>query len=336
MTYGKEKELLRVENLKVSFPGPGKDIQVIEDVSFNLHKGEVLGIVGESGCGKSVTAEAILQLLDKDTTRYSGKILLKGLDLLELSDREMTKIRGNEISMIFQDPMSSLNPVQTIGKQIAEAIRIHQDVSKREAKKRSIDLLRRIGIPSPEERYKQYPHEISGGMRQRVMIAMALSCLPSLLIADEPTTALDVTIQAQILNLISKFQKDLQMGVILITHDFGVVANYCTKVAVMYLGQIIEQTDVNTLFSNPLHPYTNGLINSIPKLDEDRQKELLSIKGAVPSLAQTPKGCRFASRCEFVTDRCLEEVPTLETLKNGHQIRCWNYNDIRKAEAVYV
>jgi len=336
MTYGKEQELLRVENLKVSFPGPGKDIQVIEDVSFNLHKGEVLGIVGESGCGKSVTAEAILQLLDKDTTRYSGKIFLKGLDLLELSDREMTKIRGNEISMVFQDPMSSLNPVQTIGKQIAEAIRIHQDVSKREAKKRSIDLLRRIGIPSAEERYKQYPHEISGGMRQRVMIAMALSCLPSLLIADEPTTALDVTIQAQILNLISKFQKDLQMGVILITHDFGVVANYCTKVAVMYLGQIIEQTDVNTLFSNPLHPYTNGLINSIPKLDEDRQKELLSIKGAVPSLAQIPKGCRFASRCEFATGRCLEEVPTLETLKNGHQIRCWNYNDIRKAEVAYV
>lgn len=328
--------LLKIENLKVSFDGFNGNVFAVDDVSLDVNQGEVLGIVGESGCGKSVTAEAILQLLDRNSTNYAGRILLEGKNLLELSEKEMENIRGNEIAMIFQDPMSSLNPVIPIGKQIAEAIRVHQKVSKKEANQRAVKLLESTGIPSPEQRAKEYPHEISGGMRQRVMIAMALSCQPKLLVADEPTTALDVTIQAQILELILKFQQEHQMGIVFITHDFGVVANICTKVAVMYLGQVVEHTDVETLFSKPLHPYTIGLMESVPNIDGDRTQELPTISGAVPSLTQIPDGCRFAPRCKFATEKCLKFVPSLESVREGHQVRCWNYVEIEKGVSQYV
>ncbi|MGB3565612.1 MAG: ABC transporter ATP-binding protein, partial [Priestia megaterium] len=262
--------LLKLEDLQVTFTTYSGEVTAVDNVSLQLNKGEVLGIVGESGSGKSVTSESILQLLDEDLTSYDGKILFEGKNLLDMSSKQIQKLRGNEISMIFQDPMSSLNPVMPIGKQIAEVIRLHQKVSKKEAQKKVVELLRLTGIPSPEQRAKEYPHEISGGMRQRIMIAMALACEPKLLIADEPTTALDVTIQAQILDLMMDLKDKLNMGVLFITHDLGVVANICTKVAVMYLGQVMEETDVKTLFSKPLHPYTMGLIKSVPHLDGDR------------------------------------------------------------------
>lgn len=331
-----KQPLLKIENLKVDFSTFNGNVSAVDGVSLEVNQGEVLGIVGESGCGKSVTAEAILQLLDRESTSFRGSILLNGRNLLDCNEKEIEQIRGNEISMIFQDPMSSLNPVIKIGKQIAEAIRIHQNVSKKEARIRAVELLELTGIPSPEQRAKEYPHEISGGMRQRVMIAMALSCQPKLLIADEPTTALDVTIQAQILDLMLKFQKELNMGIILITHDFGVVANICTKIAVMYLGQVIEETDVNNLFSNPLHPYTIGLIESVPKLDGDRKKELPTIQGVVPSLTQIPKGCRFAERCKFASEKCSQSMPFLEEVEENHRVRCWNYKSVLKGELQYV
>lgn len=333
----KEKQpLLKIKNLKTTFSTYKGELSAVDGVSLEVNEGEVLGIVGESGCGKSVTAESILQLLDENTTRYDGEIVFNGKNLLNCSNRELEEIRGNEISMIFQDPMSSLNPVMTIGKQIAESVRIHQKLSKKESMEKAVELLRLTGIPSPEQRVKEYPHEISGGMRQRVMIAMALSCQPKLLIADEPTTALDVTIQEQILKLMLQFQKELNMGIVLITHDFGVVANYCTKVAVMYLGQVIEETDVKSLFSRPLHPYTVGLINSVPQLDGDRTKELATIKGVVPALTQIPKGCRFAPRCPLATEKCLEEMPNLESAKENHQVRCWHYEKVLEGELQYV
>ncbi|PKG22217.1 ABC transporter ATP-binding protein [Niallia nealsonii] len=331
-----KQPLLKIEDLKVNFSTFNGELSAIDGVSLELNTGEVLGIVGESGCGKSVTAEAILQLLDENISTYDGKILFNGANLLDYSSKEIEKLRGNEISMIFQDPMSSLNPVIPIGKQIAESIIIHQKISKKEAYKKAIELLELTGIPSPVQRAKEYPHEISGGMRQRVMIAIALACQPKLLIADEPTTALDVTIQSQILDLMMKFQKELNMGIILITHDFGVVANICTKVAVMYLGQVIEETDVNTLFSKPLHPYTFGLMESVPQLDGDRSQELSTIAGSVPSLYQIPKGCRFAPRCKYATEKCHVSMPILEQAKSNHKVRCWHYEKISERKTVYA
>ena len=270
-----------------------------------------------------MTSQSILRLFDeKYTAQYQGRILFKGRDLLKIPMKEMQDIRGHEISMVFQDALSSLNPVFTVGEQIMETILIHQNVRKEEAKKRSIEMLRLVGIPAPEQRFSQYPHELSGGMRQRVMIAIALSCCPNLLIADEPTTALDVTIQAQIMELIVKLNRQMDMGVILITHDLAVVAETCSRVAVMYLGQIVEEADVEHIFDNPLHPYTRGLIQSIPQLEGVRQKRLYMIKGMVPLLSQIPEGCRFAPRCEFATDECRKCMPKLTEVGEGHRVRC--------------
>ena len=317
------EKILEVQELTTMFRTERGIMKAVDGVSFHVNKGEILGIVGESGCGKSVTSQSILRLFDeKYTAQYQGKILFKGRDLLKIPMKEMQDIRGHEISMVFQDALSSLNPVFTVGEQIMETILIHQNVRKEEAKKRSIEMLRLVGIPAPEQRFSQYPHELSGGMRQRVMIAIALSCCPNLLIADEPTTALDVTIQAQIMELIVKLNRQMDMGVILITHDLAVVAETCSRVAVMYLGQIVEEADVEHIFDNPLHPYTRGLIQSIPQLEGVRQKRLYMIKGMVPLLSQIPEGCRFAPRCEFATDECRKCMPRLTEAGEGHRVRC--------------
>ncbi len=317
------EKILEVQELTTMFRTERGIMKAVDGVSFHVNKGEILGIVGESGCGKSVTSQSILRLFDeKYTAQYQGRILFKGRDLLKIPMKEMQDIRGHEISMVFQDALSSLNPVFTVGEQIMETILIHQNVRKEEAKKRSVEMLRLVGIPAPEQRFSQYPHELSGGMRQRVMIAIALSCCPNLLIADEPTTALDVTIQAQIMELIVKLNRQMDMGVILITHDLAVVAETCSRVAVMYLGQIVEEADVEHIFDNPLHPYTRGLIQSIPQLEGVRQKRLYMIKGMVPLLSQIPEGCRFAPRCEFATDECRKCMPRLTEAGEGHRVRC--------------
>lgn len=321
--------LLEVVNLKVHFDTEDQKVTAIDDVSFTVNKGEIVGLVGESGCGKSVTSEAILRLLDEKHTHYEGEIRFKGKNLLALSPKEMRKIRGNDIAMIFQDPMSSLNPVYTIGNQIQEALRLHQKISKAEAREKAIEMLKLTGIPAPEKRIDEYPHQLSGGMRQRVMIAMALSCNPSLLIADEPTTALDVTTQAQILDLIKDLKDKFDMGTIMITHDLGVVAELCSKVVVMYLGQVIEEADVLSIFEKPLHPYTQGLLKSIPRTERNQNEKLYVIKGKVPALNQIPTGCRFAPRCDFATEKCLTSAPALESYGN-RKIRCWNYQQIQE------
>ncbi|WP_080835342.1 ABC transporter ATP-binding protein [Cohnella massiliensis] len=318
--------LLELKDLKTTFSTESGPVTVVSGVSFKVMPGETLGVVGESGCGKSVTSESIMRLLDEKTTRYGGEIRYKKRNLLALSDEEMRDIRGNEISMIFQDPMTSLNPVYTIGDQIAESIVIHQKLGKREAMEKAVEMLRLTGIPSPEKRIREYPHELSGGMRQRAMIAIALACKPSLLIADEPTTALDVTIQSQILELIQELKREINMSVILITHDLGVVAEVCTRVIVMYLGEIVEEATVADLFANPLHPYTKGLLKSVPSLEGDRSQKLYVIRGTVPPLTQVPSGCRFAPRCEYATDRCRESAP--ELTGSAHKVRCWNYESI--------
>lgn len=317
------EKILEVQELTTMFRTERGIMKAVDGVSFHVNKGEILGIVGESGCGKSVTSQSILRLFDeKYTAQYQGRILFKGRDLLKIPMKEMQDIRGHEISMVFQDALSSLNPVFTVGEQIMETILIHQNVRKEEAKKRSVEMLRLVGIPAPEQRFSQYPHELSGGMRQRVMIAIALSCCPKLLIADEPTTALDVTIQAQIMELIVKLNRQMDMGVILITHDLAVVAETCSRVAVMYLGQIVEEADVEHIFDDPLHPYTRGLIQSIPQLEGVRQKRLYMIKGMVPLLSQIPEGCRFAPRCEFATDECRRCMPKLTEVGERHRVRC--------------
>ncbi|WP_462412702.1 ABC transporter ATP-binding protein [Neobacillus sp. Marseille-QA0830] len=330
-----EQPLLEINNLKTHFNTERGRVTAVDGISFAVKKGEILGVVGESGCGKSVTAQSILRLFDeKYTASYDGEIKLQGEDLLKLSKAEMEKIRGNELSMIFQDPLSSLNPVFTIGFQLMETIRIHQKRTKKEAHQMAIDLLRMTGIPSPEKRVNEYPHQLSGGMRQRVMIAMALACKPKLLIADEPTTALDVTIQAQILDLMLELNEELGMAVVFITHDLGVVAEICTRVVVMYLGQVVEEANVEDLFTTPLHPYTKGLMKSIPQMDGDRSKKLNVIGGTVPALDAVPKGCRFASRCEFANDLCREKAPDLELHEENHKVRCWHYAAIAGKEAV--
>lgn len=323
--------LLEVQQLKTHFHTERGKVTAVNGVSFSVEQGEIIGIVGESGCGKSVMSQSIIRLLDHtDDISYEGEVKLDGRDLLKLSTKEMRKVRGNDIAIIFQDPLTSLNPVYTVGEQIAEAVRLHQGLSKKDARQKAIDILRLTGIPSPEVRVDDYPHELSGGMQQRAMIAMALSCEPRLLIADEPTTALDVTIQAQILELIVELNRRLGMGVLFITHDLGVVAEICTGVKVMYLGQIVEETTTDRLFEAPLHPYTQGLIASIPRMDRDRQEKLHVIEGSVPSLTNVPQGCRFSTRCPFADDKCREQEPPMTRHRDDHGVKCWHYESIAK------
>ena len=322
----REEVLLEVRNLKTTFFTEDGAIPAVDGVSFAINSGETLGIVGESGCGKSVTSLSIMRLIPSPPGRImGGEIVFEGKDLLKITKEEMRTIRGNRISMIFQEPMTSLNPVLTVGRQIMEAITLHQRANRREARSRTVDILRRVGIPSPERRISDYPHQMSGGMRQRVMIAMALSCNSRLLIADEPTTALDVTIQAQILDLIKGLKEELGMGVILITHDLGVVADLVARVVVMYAGKIVEGADTLSIFKNPKHPYTVGLMESIPKLHEDRAR-LQVIEGNVPDPFDMPVGCRFHPRCARVKEICSIEEPGLVEVETGHQVRCWCYN----------
>ena len=304
--------------------GPKKEkIRAIDGVSFYVCRGEMVGIVGESGCGKSVTSQSIMRLYDeKEEVSYSGTVRFEGENLMEIPYKEMDKIRGNRIAMIFQDALSSLNPVYTVGNQVVEAICIHQNVAKKEAWQKAVEMLMKVGISEPEKRMRQYPHELSGGMRQRVMIAIALCCKPDLLIADEPTTALDVTVQAQIMDLIQQLKEEENMGVILITHDMAVVAENCDRVIVMYLGQMVEEASVTDIFEHPLHPYTVGLIQSIPQMTTDSEQELFMIKGSLPLLTQIKKGCRFASRCPYATDKCREEEPELQKTGENHSVRC--------------
>jgi peptide/nickel transport system ATP-binding protein len=320
--------LLQVNHLKTHFHTERGRVTAVNDISFTVNKGEIIGIVGESGCGKSVMSQSIVRLLEHtDPVEYEGEVVFEGQDLLALPLKKMQKIRGNDISIIFQDPLTSLNPVYTIGNQIIEVLRYHQKLSKKEAREKAIDMLRLTGIPSPETRIDDYPHELSGGMQQRAMIAMALACRPKLLIADEPTTALDVTIQAQILDLIVDLNEQLGMGVLFITHDLGVVADVCTSVKVMYLGQIIEESPTDGLFEKPLHPYTQGLIQSIPQLDGDRHAPLHVIEGTVPSLSNVPVGCNFAARCPFATDKCRAQEPPMIDVAEGRRVQCWLYEE---------
>lgn len=318
--------VLEVRNLQTSFSTDKGEVRAVDGVSFDVPKGKTIGIVGESGSGKSITSLSILRLLAENGKIKGGEIRYKGEDLTKVSEKRMRELRGNEISMIFQEPMTSLNPVYTVGQQISEALISHQGMNKKQAMVRSVELLKLVGIPSPEKRVKAYPFELSGGMRQRVMIAMSLACDPEILIADEPTTALDVTIQAQILELIKELQERLGMSVIFITHDLGVVAETCDYVAVMYAGQVVEYSDIRTLFKQPKHPYSIGLLNSLPRHDIDQEK-LVPIKGNVPSPHEMPTGCRFAPRCPAATDLCRAKMPELMTDDSGNQIRCWIYSD---------
>jgi oligopeptide/dipeptide ABC transporter ATP-binding protein len=315
--------LLRVDDLRVSFATEDGVVQAVDGVSFELAAGEILAIVGESGCGKSVTAQTLTGLTRAPNARITGSVSYRGRELNGLDDDELRDVRGEEIAMVFQDPMCSLNPVYRIGDQITEMIHAHRDVSKDEASSRAVDLLRSVGIPNPERRMRSYPHEFSGGMRQRVMIAMALSLEPKVLIADEPTTALDVTVQAQILRLIDQLNRDRDLAVILITHDLGVVAEVADRVVVMYAGQIVEDATLDEIFYDPQHPYTWGLLGSLTRLDQPRIGRLPQITGQPPSLLDPPPGCRFAPRCRHVFEKC-DELPPLEPRAGGtHLDRCW-------------
>ena len=318
------KPLLEVKNLKTWFYTPDGIVKAVNGVSFTLNEGEALGLVGESGCGKSVSAMSLMRLIPTPPGRIvEGEVIFDGRDLIKLNDEGIRRIRGNDIAMIFQDPMTSLNPVLTIGRQIGEALELHKGMNGDQARKRTIELLELVGIPSAKSRHDDYPHQFSGGMRQRVMIAMALSCDPKLLIADEPTTALDVTIQAQILDLIMQLRKELGMAVIMITHDLGVVAGVADKINVMYAGYIVESAPAEDLFSKPRHPYTLGLLRSIPRIDEPRKEKLIPIEGLPPDLIDAPVGCPFVPRCTYKVDRCVEENPSLEPVEPGHSIACW-------------
>ena len=316
--------LLEVRNLKVEFRTRKQALTAIHDVSFDVFPATTLGIVGESGCGKSVTATSLLRLLPMETSRVcpGSVVRLHGKDLLEMSDREFRQIRGNTISMLFQDPMTALNPVYTIGDQLIEMLTAHRHMKRSEAFERGVEMLEKMGIPSPRQRMKEYPHQLSGGMRQRVMIAMALSCDPELLIADEPTTALDVTIQAQILELMGKLKEQFHTAIMLITHDMGVIAEMADEVMVMYAGEVVEYAPVTELFDHPRHPYTQGLLRSIPRLDQDAQ-ELYTIEGTVPGLNEMPEGCRFAGRCPYATEHCRASAPPLREAAPGIKVRCW-------------
>ena len=320
------QHLLSIENLQTHFATDEGVVRAVEGVSFHIDSGETVGIVGESGCGKSVTAMSILRLIPEPPGRIAGRIMFQGRNLLEQPDAEMRKIRGKDISMIFQEPMTSLNPVLSVGRQIGETLRLHEGLSQADAEKRSIEMLRFVGIPVPERRVKEYPHQLSGGMRQRVMIAMALACNPQLLIADEPTTALDVTIQAQILDLMRDLKTRVGAAIMLITHDLGVVAEMAERVVVMYAGRKVEEGSAVAIFGNPLHPYTRGLLGSVPKLGsslhETGRSKLTEIGGQVPSLREKMVGCPFAGRCPWVTDLCREVAPAVEAKSPGHYAAC--------------
>lgn len=320
-----EKYLLEVKNLRTGFPSNGTLIVPVDGVSFHVGYEETLAVVGESGCGKSVTSMSVLRLIHKQNGKIlSGEILFDGKNILDYAEKEMCKIRGKEISMIFQEPMTSLNPLFTVGEQIREALKLHMKMTGEQANQRVLELLQLVEIPSAKERMNQYPHELSGGMRQRVMIAMALACNPRLLIADEPTTALDVTIQAQILDLLNKLKSELGMSIMLITHDLGVVAETAQRVMVMYAGTVVECADVKALFKNPKHPYTIGLLNSLPDLEKE-QDELPIIRGTVPDLAHLHKGCRFAPRCDYAKDICWQREPDVYGTEK-HSVKCFQYS----------
>ncbi|KLU66949.1 oligopeptide transport ATP-binding protein OppD [Desulfosporosinus acididurans] len=314
--------LLEVKNLTTEFKLKRGIVKAVDDISFTIDKGEILAIVGESGSGKSVTSLSIMGLLQKPGKVTGGQIFYKSQDLSTLSKKELQKLRGNQISMIFQEPMTSLNPVWRIKDQIMESIMLHMKLSKKDALARTIEILETVGIPSAAQRANDYPHQMSGGMRQRVMTAMALACNPELLIADEPTTALDVTIQAQILELLYRMREKFHMAVMLITHDLGVVSEAADRVIVMYCGKIMEEADVRTLFNNPMHPYTIGLLKSIPQIDNDSDERLYMIKGMVPNPLNMPKGCPFSDRCEQSMERCTQEMPQLQDI-DGHKVRCF-------------
>lgn len=323
---GKE-HLISVQQLNVEFRTPKKEyVRAVKDIQFSIKKGETLAIVGESGSGKSVTSLSIMRLLSKNNSRIQGKVLFQGKNVLDLSEKEMRAIRGRHISMIFQEPMTSLNPIHKIGRQIGEVIALHENLPKEEVRKKTIEMLKKVGIPRAEIIVDEYPHQLSGGMRQRVMIAMAMACNPSLLIADEPTTALDVTIQAQILDLMNDLKKNSQTAILLITHDLGVVAEMSDRVMVMYYGQIVEEADVKTLFRDPKHPYTIGLIQSIPSLTGE-QTRLQPIEGNVPNLGEVKTGCAFYSRCQHAQSRCQKEEPPLIHKGENHVVRCWLYKE---------
>lgn len=315
--------LLKIEDLQTHFFTDWGKVAAVDGVHIHVRKGEILGIVGESGCGKSMTSLSVMRLIPSPPGRIvGGSIRFKGEDLTKATERRMKQIRGNEIAMIFQEPMTSLNPVYTNGNQISEAVRLHRKMSRKEARRHTVEMLRKVGIPRPEQIVDEYPHQLSGGMRQRVMIAMAMSCDPELLIADEPTTALDVTIQAQILDLMKQLNEASGTAIMMITHDLGIVADMCDRIVVMYAGKVVEEGGVRDILKNPQHPYTKGLIQSVPRM-EVQQDRLYSIPGNVPDPRAMPEGCRFAPRCEFVKERCRTETPELIQLSEGRQCRCW-------------
>jgi oligopeptide/dipeptide ABC transporter ATP-binding protein len=314
--------LLKVENLRVEFGSPASPVVVVDDVSFEIEAGGAVGIVGESGSGKSITSLSIMRLVPELCRISAGRVLFEGTDLLKLPLAGMPEIRGRDIAMIFQEPMSSLNPVMTIGDQIGEAIKLHEKMSHDERRARTVELLKLVGIPNPEGRLDAYPHQFSGGMRQRVMIAMAVACNPKLLIADEPTTALDVTIQAQVLELMLKIRQTLNTAVLLISHDLGVIAEVCERVIVMYAGKVVEDADVRSIFRNPSHPYTQGLLKSIPRLNED-QKRLYQIPGSVPTAGSVKQGCPFYARCPLRIEKCQSEMPPMFAFGTAHRAACW-------------
>ncbi|MBW2618735.1 MAG: ABC transporter ATP-binding protein [Deltaproteobacteria bacterium] len=324
------KELLRVEDLHTYFSTYAGLAKAVDGVSFSVDSGEMVGVVGESGCGKSVMAKSLMRLIPDPPGRIvHGRISFTGLDIMDLTEKQMQKIRGNDISMIFQEPMTSLNPTHTVGAQLCEVFTLHQGLTKKEALEGAVSLLKMVGIPSPAARVKEYPFQMSGGMRQRVMIAMALACRPKIILADEPTTALDVTIQAQVLELIGQLQKELQTSMILITHDLGVIAETVKRVLVMYTGKVVEQASVEELFNNPLHPYTRGLMESLPSLETEENRHtgvLKEISGVVPDLCRLPPGCSFFPRCPQMKDICQVEAPKLIKTGKNHFVRCWLYD----------
>lgn len=323
-----EQVAVRVQDLELWFENDHGAYQILNKISFDIRKGETLGIVGESGCGKSVTSLAIMRLLQSPPARLRGNILFEGKNLLTCSEKQMQRIRGNQISMIFQEPMTSLNPVYTIGNQLMEPFMLHQGLSRREAEKKAVEMLRMVRIPLPEQRVKEFPYQLSGGMRQRVMIAMALACQPELLIADEPTTALDVTIQAQVLDLMKQLQKEMHTAIAFITHDLGVVSEMCDRVVVLYCGEVMEEALIDDIFASPRHPYTVGLLNTLPKFSQ--KGKLPIIPGVVPPAGQFPKGCVFAPRCEHACEQCHSCKPELYDLGSGHKVRCFRYAEQQK------